>query len=274
MEQSMDENGSSLLSLLFEDNSPEYVNEQMYLIANAHDKNGEILDFSANKYEKILRDNHGVLNIDLLIQNSHTVLPISRPVIRGLNETMKLYAELINTYGVPEKVIIETAKDLKDHSVVQSQSVKHFDKMQSLYDYLKTQLKNKYKKYQKYSSLEDWKDIESYLSKNKQKVELYIRQNGQDLLTGKAIEIAHLEDYEIDHILPYGFGDDSMDDKMLILKKVNAKKSNRTPLEFIESGDTVSGVTLKTSGQFIQTVELLYDLKLISDRKRTILLYN
>ena len=272
MEQSMDENGSSLLSLLFEENSPEYVNEQMYLIANAHDKNGEILDFSANKYEKILRDNHGVLNIDLLIQNSHTVLPISRPVIRGLNETMKLYTELINIYGVPEKVIIETAKDLKDHSVVQSQSVKHFDKMKSLYDYLKTQLKNKYKKYQKYSSLEDWKDIESYLAKNKQKVELYIRQNGQDLLTGKAIEIAHLEDYEIDHILPYGFGDDSMDDKMLILKKVNAKKSNRTPLEFIESGDTVSGVTLKTSGQFIQTVELLYDLKLISDRKRSILL--
>lgn len=67
--------------------------------------------------------------------------------------------------------------------------------------------------------MEDWDVIEPYLEKNKRKVELYIRQNGRDMVTGDEIDIQKLENYEMDHILPRGFGDNSMDNLMLIKKK-------------------------------------------------------
>lgn len=72
--------------------------------------------------------------------------------------------------------------------------------------------------------MEDWDVIEPYLEKNKRKVELYIRQNGRDMVTGDEIDIQKLEDYEMDHILPRGFGDNSMDNLMLIKKEINGKR--------------------------------------------------
>lgn len=103
------------------------------------------------------------------------------------------------------------------------------------------------------------------------KIELYLRQNGVDLLTGEKININELEKYEVDHILPRGFGDDSLDDKMLISKLANAKKANRLPLQFIESGEQI-GNHVVTSSEFIHRVENLYDMKLISQKKRDRLL--
>ena len=108
--------------------------------------------------------------------------------------------------------------------------------MKNLYDYLTKQMKEQ-KDNAKISKqyLEDWDVIESYLEKNKRKVELYIRQNGRDMVTGDEIDIQKLEDYEMDHILPRGFGDNSMDNLMLIKKEINGKKADRLPLEYIEA---------------------------------------
>lgn len=72
--------------------------------------------------------------------------------------------------------------------------------------------------------MDKFSELEDYLTKNKDKISLYISQMGTDLLTGEKIYLNNLDAYEIDHILPRGFGDNSMDDKMLIAKKVNAKK--------------------------------------------------
>ena len=270
MSQPMDPEGDSLMDLLFEDNSPAFMNEQMTRISNAVDKDGVYMDFTANKYEKKLRENGGKLNISLLIDDGKPVIPVSRTVLRSLNETMKIYVELIKVYGVPERVVIETARNLKDHTQVKEQSTRSFDIVRKLYSHLEDQLKE-HKEYEKYSQVENWEEIEQYVSKNRLKVELYIRQNGRDLLTGEAIQLNHLENYEIDHILPRGFGDDSMNDKMLISKLANARKGDRLPLEFIESGEMI-GDHLVTSGEFISRVESLYDMKLISEAKRRRLL--
>ncbi len=264
----MNEYGDSLLSLLFDDNTSEYTNEQMTLISQATDEYGNPVNFSANKYEKILENNGGKLGIDLLMNEDKPIIPISRPVIRGLNEAMKVYQALVDVYGIPERVIIETARDLKDHSIVGEQPAKHFDKMKSLYDYLENKVKEN-KKYKK--EVENWEDIAQYEAKNKTKIELYIRQNGIDLLTGEKIKINHLEDYEIDHILPRGYGDDSMDDKMLISKLANAKKGNKLPLEFIESNEKI-GDKVIFSGSYVKRVEELYEMKLISEKKKQRLL--
>lgn len=270
LHQPMNERGDSMMSLLFEDNNRFYTNEQMTLISKAVDEDGNPLNFSANKYEKILEENGGNLNINLLFENGNPVIPISRPVIRGLNEAMKMYTELVKVYGVPKRVVIETARDLKDHSIIGTQSEKHFDKTKNLFDYLVDQFGGK-KNFAKKSNVEEWEQIESYVNKNKVKIELYLRQNGVDLLTGEKININELEKYEIDHILPRGFGDDSLDDKMLISKLANAKKANRLPLQFIESGERI-GNHVVTSSEFIHRVENLYDMKLISQKKRDRLL--
>lgn len=270
LHQPMNERGDSMMSLLFEDNNRFYTNEQMTLISKAVDEEGNPLDFSANKYEKILEENGGKLNIDLLLEDGNPLIPISRPVIRGLNEAMKMYTELVKVYGVPKRVVIETARDLKDHSIIGTQSEKHFDQTKKLYDYLVEQFGGE-KNFAKKSNVEEWEQIESYVNKNKVKIELYLRQNGVDLLTGEKININELEKYEVDHILPRGFGDDSLDDKMLISKLANAKKANRLPLQFIESGEQI-GNHVVTSSEFIHRVENLYDMKLISQKKRDRLL--
>lgn len=270
LHQPMNERGDSMMSLLFEDNNRFYTNEQMTLISKAVDEEGNPLDFSANKYEKILEENGGKLNIDLLLEEGNPIIPISRPVIRGLNEAMKMYTELVKVYGVPKRVVIETARDLKDHSIIGTQSEKHFDQTKKLYDYLVEQFGGE-KNFAKKSNVEEWEQIESYVNKNKVKIELYLRQNGVDLLTGEKININELEKYEVDHILPRGFGDDSLDDKMLISKLANAKKANRLPLQFIESGEQI-GNHVVTSSEFIHRVENLYDMKLISQKKRDRLL--
>ena len=270
LHQPMNERGDSMMSLLFEDNNRFYTNEQMTLISKAVDEEGNPLDFSANKYEKILEENGGKLNIDLLLEDGNPLIHISRPVIRGLNEAMKMYTELVKVYGVPKRVVIETARDLKDHYIIGTQSEKHFDQTKKLYDYLVEQFGGE-KNFAKKSNVEEWEQIESYVNKNKVKIELYLRQNGVDLLTGEKININELEKYEIDHILPRGFGDDSLDDKMLISKLANAKKANRLPLQFIESGEQI-GNHVVTSSEFIHRVENLYDMKLISQKKRDRLL--
>lgn len=270
LHQPMNERGDSMMSLLFEDNNRFYTNEQMTLISKAVDEEGNPLDFSANKYEKILEENGGKLNIDLLLEEGNPIIPISRPVIRGLNEAMKMYTELVKVYGVPKRVVIETARDLKDHSIIGTQSEKYFDQTKKLYDYLVEQFGGE-KNFAKKSNVEEWEQIESYVNKNNVKIELYLRQNGVDLLTGEKININELEKYEIDHILPRGFGDDSLDDKMLISKLANAKKANRLPLQFIESGEQI-GNHVVTSSEFIHRVENLYDMKLISQKKRDKLL--
>ena len=103
------------------------------------------------------------------------------------------------------------------------------------------------------------------------KIDLYIRQNGIDLLTGKRININNLSNYEVDHILPRGFGDDSKDDKMLVSKLSNSRKGDRLPLMYIEDPNTPQGETVSSS-QFIRTVKELFELELISEEKRNRLL--
>lgn len=269
--QVMNKDGFHMLDILFEDNSSSFTNEQMTILNNATDIDGNKLDFMSSKYVRKIKENDGKLDISLLMDESKPVIPVSRPVIRALNECLKVYTEMVKAYGVPARVIIETARDLKDHTEIKERPAKHFKQMKNMYDHIQSELKEK-KKYQNYSELADWEELKGYVESNKAKINLYITQNGVDLLTGEAIDINNLQNYEIDHIVPRGFGDDSIDDKMLILREVNAKKSNRLPLQFLESGDQVSGHNLLISSEYIKRVEALFDMKLISEEKKKKLL--
>lgn len=268
METKMNVDGETLLEEMLRDNSENQKNEQMALITEATDLDGNRINFDSNKYMTLLKDTKK-LSIDLLMQDGKPFIPIARPVIRALNECFKLYEEVVNTYGVPDRVVIETARDLKYSAHDGDEPAKHFDQMKNLYDYLTKQMKEQ-KDNAKISKhyLEDWDVIEPYLEKNKRKVELYIRQNGRDMVTGDEIDIQKLEDYEMDHILPRGFGDNSMDNLMLIKKEINGKKADRLPLEYIEA-ETVTNQAGKRiiSSDFKRRCYELNGMKLISDKK-------
>ena len=265
MEEVLNSKGESMMDILFDDN-PTYsntVNEQMTIINTATDINGNRKELAANKYLKKLQKNNK-LSIDLLIDGNKPTIPISRPMIRGLNECFKVYEEILKVYGAPSRLIIETAKDF---NTSKKNPKKHQDILKDLYSSILKQLKNK-KEASIRGNLESWEEIEKYLKnkKNKQKIELYIRQKGIDLLNHKPINLTKLENYQIDHILPRGFGDDSMDDKMLTLGIENGGKGNRVPLEYINSNHTIS------TKQYIDFVEDLFDSGLISENKKKRLL--
>ena len=270
MDTPMNEQGENLMEQLFQPNSSAFTNEQMTLISKATDYDGKPIYFTSNKYRDLLQKNPK-LSIDLLIEDGKPFIPISRTVVRSLNECFKLYEEILRTYGVPKRVVIETARELKDSSLSGEVPAKHFEKVKSCYEYLMDQIRAE-NNHTIHSCLSSWDDIEPYLEKNKVKIDLYVRQNGVDLITGDAIDLQNLGEYELDHILPRGFGDNSQDNLMLIHRNTNAAKSNRLPLEFIEEECVVNkkGIQI-TSSMFYKRVNELFGLKLISEKKLNML---
>ncbi|MFV8475679.1 type II CRISPR RNA-guided endonuclease Cas9 [Mycoplasma sp. VS403A] len=72
---------------------------------------------------------------------------------------------------------------------------------------------------------------------------LWLQQDHNDLYSGKEILFEEIfTNTEIDHILPYSQSfDDSSSNKVLVFKKSNQLKGQRTPYEFISSG--MAGIT-------------------------------
>lgn len=268
LETVFDVEGNSLIDKLFEDNKSTYKNEQMTIISRATDINGNHVDYLSNKYVQRIKDNNKKLDYKILVDGDKPIIPISRPVLRSLNECMKVYLQIVESYGVPNRIVIETARDFKDFSENKVKTVKFSDNAKKQYENLLKELKDsKYKVYSAYNQMEKFGELEEYLTKNKDKISLYISQMGTDLLTGEKIYLNNLDAYEIDHILPRGFGDNSMDDKMLIAKKVNTKKGNRLPIQFINSNEQVEGHKILIESEFLKRVFALYDMGAISQKK-------
>lgn len=97
-------------------------------------------------------------------------------------------------------------------------------------------------------------------------MELYLSQGGFDLLTGERV---NLRDYQIDHLLYRGFGDDSKDNKCLENRFTNNQKTNRTPLEAIESEEGLTNTFFEpvTKEDYLKRVSYCKKLGLISDKK-------
>lgn len=260
-EEVLNTQGESMLDILFDDNPKDKINEQMTIITKATDINGNPKNFSANKYLKILEKNNQ-LSIDLLVDGTKPIMPISRPVIRGLNECFKVYQEILKVYGTPKRLVIETARDFGEKGKV---TKKHADTMKEIYDTKARKVMEKESQFR--NSLENWEEIDALLTDtNKRKIELYITQCGVDMIDGHKIDLHRLYDYEIDHILPRGFGEDAIYDKMLIHKMHNREKGDRVPLQYIAESNNIG------YKQYIDRVEKLYDYGLISDKKKDRLL--
>ena len=83
----------------------------------------------------------------------------------------------------------------------------------------------------------DFKDLKESLDKMTQnqlqsdKYYLYFTQLGKDMYTGKKIDLSELKDYDIDHIIPQSIiKDDSIENRVLVLKSINNNKSDTYPI--------------------------------------------
>lgn len=172
-------------------------------------------------------------------------------VVRSIRVSVDVLNALIKKYGYPEKVVIEMPRDKNEKEEKdrikkeQSNNEKELNKILEIInrDYgIRIELGDKYFKQQKNLIL---------------KLKLWNEQQHKCVYSGKAIDINDLLNnfnmFEIDHIIPLSISfDDSRQNKVLVYRSENQLKGQRTPLEYINSGD--SKITADEYSKFVKEI--------------------
>lgn len=229
-------------------------------------------NLSTDKYTRLLDSNGHKLDLSLLVENGKSRLPISRTVLKALNVCMKVHNKITQLYGIPNKVVLETTRELKDFS---EQSVKCETRAKNNEKLLDVFAKNSKAKFKKrteiYKTLNEEQDIYKAISdhtgdkKLQKKIELYIRQEGVDLISMKKMNIddivKHPDKYHFGHIIPRSYGDNSDNNMILITEDSNKQQGDRLPLEYFRAEANAQ------EQEFIKLVKRLYDYQVISKKK-------
>ncbi|GAA5221150.1 type II CRISPR RNA-guided endonuclease Cas9 [Membranihabitans marinus] len=204
---------------------------------------------SLNKEERAQR----VLSdyLEILPKNS-----LRNPVVEKiLNQMVNLVNQVIDTYGKPDEVRIELARELKKSAKERSEMTKNINAAKRLHeDYVKTLRKPPF-------------NIANPTRGDIIKYKLYLELSGlryYTIYTNKHIEpeMLYSKDVEIEHIIPQSrLFDDSFANKTLAFSKINREKGNMTALDYIEK------IKTQNLDGYLSRVELLYSLQKISRTK-------
>ncbi len=152
-------------------------------------------------------------------------------VLRSMGRMRHIVNAIIRIHGVPDEIHIELGRDLKQSNNEKIQVSKK-------------QAENKAinKRMSELAAGILGCSPEEVPGKVVRKLALREEQGEKDLYTGEAIDLERLvkEDQycQIDHILPYSRTcDDSRSNKVLVLAKSNQDKRERTPYEWMTSGE-------------------------------------
>ncbi len=145
-------------------------------------------------------------------------------VFRALNQARKLVNAIVREYGPPARVHIELARDLS----------KPFDE--------RRQIKREQEKFRddKVRLVADFTEKFAHAPRKDQllKYRLYKEQHGKCAYSLDGMDLNRLDEdgyVEVDHALPYKRSfDDGMNNKVLVLKRENQNKGNRTPYEYLD----------------------------------------
>ncbi|QHW37594.1 type II CRISPR RNA-guided endonuclease Cas9 [Staphylococcus ursi] len=158
-------------------------------------------------------------------------LATSPALKKGIWSTIKLVRELTSIFGEPEKIIMEFATEDQQKGKKQKSRKQLWD------DNVK---KNKLKSVDEYKYIIDVANKLNNEQLQQEKLWLYLSQNGKCMYSGKSIDLDTLlssnatKYYEVDHIIPRSFiKDDSIDNKVLVIKAMNQTKGDQVPLQFI-----------------------------------------
>lgn len=168
-------------------------------------------------------------------------------VCRGVWQAIKMTDEYVNAIGcAPKKIFVEVTR-AKDKNPQRSVSRKN--ELLTLYK----DIKNVDKLLEQLNKKSD-RDLQS------ERWYLYFKQLGKCAYSGQTIELDSLnsDTYDVDHIMPRSIiKDDSLDNKVLVYRECNAKKTNIYPVP----------------QQFrqIELWKLLKEKKLLSEKKYALL---
>ncbi len=152
-------------------------------------------------------------------------LRCSASVKRAIWRTVVLVKEIVKVCkGAPEKLFIETAREVNDDSRKGKRTVSRKQQLIDLFKNIKGEESNWV------SEIEGTVDTKF----NSDKLVLYYRQLGRSMYSGKPISLEQVFDTnicDIDHIYPQSkIKDDSLDNRVLVFKTENSLKSDNYPL--------------------------------------------
>lgn len=149
-------------------------------------------------------------------------LYVSPKIKRPIYQTMQIVEELVKLRGyAPEKIFVEVARGSEE----KKRTVSRKQRLEELYKAAKMQSSKLYTLLESYNQSELRKDA----------LYLYFTQFGKCMYTGKDLDISDIYDKnicDIDHIYPRSkIKDDSLDNRVLVLKTINAEKNNVYPIK-------------------------------------------
>lgn len=231
---------------------PKLVNDRIIKLIN--EQVDDPFDKSLQSYlennESLILEKGGFINAFalMLIYGKHTgedfadqdvlnepnqVKPIRRHSLRNplveqiVNETLMIVKDIWKQFGKPDEIKVELARELKN-------SIKERSKIHEANEKNK-KWNNKVK--------EKLSELNVNISKgNIEKYKLWHEQKEIDPYTGRPIKLSDLFNkdlYDVDHIIPQSrYFDDSLQNKVVCSSAVNDDKSNRTAMEYFDSGST------------------------------------
>lgn len=193
------------------------------LITALWETNDNLMELLSNKYlfEEAIEEFNG--KNEKLQLNYKTVenLCVSPAVKRQIWQTLRVVKEIEKVMGgKPQRVFVEMARDKRESKRTESRK-KH---LQDLYKACKNEER-------------DWiAELGNYEDHQlrSDKLYLYYTQKGRCMYSGEVIQLEDLWDntkYDIDHIYPQSKTmDDSLNNRVLVKKEYNAKKSDVYPI--------------------------------------------
>lgn len=160
----------------------------------------------------------GQLTLEDVIESEY----VSPGMRRALHQSVKVVQELKKILGI-EKEGFDSyfVECTREKSKTPTRTVSRLQKLKNLYDALKVDDKE----------LRESLEEETNETLQKDKLFLYYLQLGKSVYTGMPIGLDNLKDYDIDHIIPQEkLKDDSIDNRVLVEKAINNKKSDSYPI--------------------------------------------
>ncbi|MGB4118482.1 MAG: type II CRISPR RNA-guided endonuclease Cas9 [Polaromonas sp.] len=156
-------------------------------------------------------------------------VPRNPVVLRSINQSRKVLNALVKTYGSPQSVHIELARDLSRPFDERKDIKKEQDEFRERNDKDKSDFAGHFGIVgaPRGGDFEKWR--------------LYKEQQGKCAYSLEGIDLNRLLEagyVEVDHALPYSRSfDDSKNNKVLVLAKENRDKGNQTPYEYLDGSN-------------------------------------
>lgn len=213
----------------------------MDLLYETNQNLNEILFDERYNFQAVLKEENGAETTEVTYEDLED-LYVSPAVRRGVWQSIKMADEYVSAIGrAPDKIFIEvTREDGKkgdDGRTVsrQKQLIEKYKGVEGITD-IAAELKEK-----------------TDLQLRQERLYLYFRQLGKCMYSGERIDLDLLNtnQYDVDHILPRSYmKDDSLDNKVLVLRSKNAEKSDIYPIpqEMVTDEARKHWIVLKEKG--------------------------